>query len=73
MKPIGHVTFFKHHGHSVALTASIASSNVTKTKNKDSTASPTSVKNTYNEASGKIAALNEPHENEHYIDVMSID
>ena len=40
---------------------------------KTSTASSTSVKNTYNEESGKIAAGNEPQENEPFSDVISIE
>ena len=58
MKPVDYVVFFKCKEHSAALTESIASSNVSKTKNKYSTASYTSVNNTYGEVSGKISYVN---------------
>ena len=72
-KPIDYFAFFKHKNHSAALTAIIASSNVLKTKNKASNAYSTSVKNTSNEVSDKIAAANELNESEPNYDVMPID
>ena len=44
-----------------------------KKKEKASTKSSTSVKNTSHEASGKTTSVNETQENEHYSDVVSIE
>ena len=60
LKPIECVEFFNRQEHSAVLTASIVSINVAKTNNKYSTASYTSVKRTYYEVLGQIAAMNEP-------------
>ena len=65
--------FFKHRDRSAALTEIISYNIVAKSHNKCSNISSTSVNNTYNEASGKIAAVNEPQENEHSSNVMSSD
>ena len=72
-KPIEYVALFKLKENSATLTSSIASSTLSKTNNKYSNASSTSVKNTSHEVSGKIAAVNEPQENLPSSDVMSID
>ena len=58
LKPIDYVALFNHREQSDAIIASIGSSNVSKTKNKYSTASYTSVNNTYGEVSGKISQVN---------------
>ena len=63
LKSIGYVVFFKRKEHSAAFTSSIYSSTVAKTKNKDSTATYTSAKNTSNEVSGEITSVNEPQKN----------
>ena len=73
MKPIDYVALFNHREQSDAIIASIGSSNVSKTKNKYSTASSNSVKNISHEVSSKISAVNESQENEPNSDVMSIN
>ena len=73
MKPINPVAFFKCQEHSAAFTASIASINVAKTKNKASTTYSISVKNTSHEESGQSASVNEPQGNDHSSDVVSIE
>ena len=60
LKPIDHATLFKFKEHSDALESSKDSITVSKSKNKASTESSTSVKNTSHEGSGKITAVNEP-------------
>ena len=73
LKPVDYIALFKLKENSATLIASIVSSTLSKTTNKYSNASSTSVKNTYHEVSGKIAAVNEPQENQPFSDVMSID
>ena len=73
MEPLDYVAFFKRQVHNAALTESIYYITIVKTNKKYSTAYYTSVKNKYHEVSGKITAVNETQENEHYSDVMSID
>ena len=73
LKPADYVEFSKRQEHSAELTVIIASSNISKKKNKASMSSSTSLKNTSHEVSGQIIAVNKPQENEHSSDVMSID
>ena len=63
---------FKRQDHGAALTSSIYSSTVAKTNRNASTTSSTSVKNISHEASGQVASVNEPQEDEHYSDVDSL-
>ena len=66
-------TFFKLHDHSAALTESIASSTVSKTKKQASNASSTRVKKTSHEDPVQITSVNEYQENEHSSDMVSIE
>ena len=59
LKPIDYDSLFNIKEHSAALTAIIGSNNVSKTNNKASTASSTSVKYIYDEVSVQIAAVTE--------------
>ena len=60
MKPIDYASLFNRKERSAALTKSISSSTASKTNKKVSTESYTSVKNTSDEVSGKIAVVHEP-------------
>ena len=73
MKPIYYDVFFKCKELSASLTSSIVSIKVSKKKNNYFDASSTSIKDTYYEVSGKIAAVNEPQENKSNSDVIFID
>ena len=59
MKPIDYVALFKHKEDSDSLTTSIYCSTVAKTNNKASTESSTSIRNTSDEVSDQITAVNE--------------
>ena len=55
--------FFNSKEYISALGSSIAFINISKTNNKASTEYSTSFQNTYDDLSGKIAAINEPQDN----------
>ena len=73
LKPIDYDAFFKSKWLNYALTSIIGSSTVAKKKYNNSTTTSTSIKDKYDEVSGKIAAVNEPPVNQSNYDTISIE
>ena len=64
---------FKHQEHSAALIARISSSNIVEKRRKNIHCIFYECQKISHNGSGKIAAVNEPQEDEHSSNVISID